>query len=500
MIRNKILFYACLMAFSTMALEILASRILAPFVGTSIIVWSNIIGVILIAISLGYWWGGKLSLHINKPEQLFKIGIFAGFAVALLPLLTKVLLLSKTVNFIPSGYYEVIVSFIAGGFGFGIPVLIFSLTSPIAIKLLSSDSSSTGSEVGKLYSLTTIFSLFGIYLTTFVLVPVVGLSESLILIAVLLIIINSIFIAKKVSINTFFILLLSFSLILSSTRVSAYSQNKILYQTESLYQGISILQDKNDKRYLVFDRPEYTQSIYNPKISTFGLYQEYYPYYLYNEDLKIKKDINILILGYSGGYIGKLFHKFKPANTNIQIDGVEIDPKVVEISKKYFGVTDDERDIYIEDARTFTKNGTKKYDIIVADLYNKDIFIPSHLITMEFFSEIKNMTTETGVLLLNVNSKTADSEFLNKIHSTMRHSYNFTNQKPTQNYNFLVVGGNKQPKFELSKETLDTFPPFTRNYVSDEFVKTPNINLQKYFSDNKNDSELLISKEFILSK
>jgi spermidine synthase len=487
------------MAFSTMSLEILASRILAPFVGTSVIVWSNIIGVILIAISIGYWWGGKLSLTINKPEQLFKIGIFAGFVVAAMPILTKFVLLSKAINFIQPGYNEIVVSFVAGGFGFGIPVLIFSLTSPIAIKLLSNNTKDTGSEVGKLYALTTIFSLFGIYLTTFVLVPIIGLSESIILIALLLITINSAFLLKKVNLNSFLIVLLSFALTFSSIRVMAV--DKILYETESLYQHIAVLQDEVDTRSLIFDRPEYTQSIYNPKISTFGLYQEYYPYYMYNEDLLNKKEINILILGYSGGYLGKLFQKFKPANTNINIDGVEIDPKVVEISKKYFGVTSDESNIYTEDARIFVKNQSdKKYDIIVADLYNKDIFIPTHLITKEFFSDLKNMTTETGVLLLNVNSKNPNSIFLNKVHSTISQSYDFTNQKPTQNYNFLVVGANKQPILAVNKDTLDTFPAFTREYVSTELAKTVISNPKEYFSDNKNDSELLISREFILSK
>lgn len=487
------------MAFSTMSLEILASRILAPFVGTSVVVWSNIIGVILIAISIGYWWGGKLSRTINRPEQLFSIGIISGFAVAFLPIITKFLLQNRIFDFIQPGYYEIIVSFVASGFGFGIPVLIFSIASPIAIKLLSVATNDTGGEVGKLYALTTIFSLLGIYLTTFILVPFVGLVESVVLISFLLISINSIFVHKNVNVSNPLIIMLSFSLIFSSIPASSESKTKVLYQTESLYQRIAVLQDKVGTRSLIFDRPNYIQSVYNPKITSFGSYQEYYPYYLYQESIIDKKDINILILGYAGGYIGKLFHKFKPDNVNIHIDGVEIDPKVVEVSKDYFGVTDSERDIYIEDARTFVKNqNTKKYDIIVADLYSKDIFIPPHLITKEFFSDLKNITSETGVLLLNANSKNSDSEFLSKIHSSIGQSYDFTNQKPSQSYNYLIVGANKQPKIVLNQETLDTFPAFTKSYIDTEIAKFTNSNPQEYFSDNKNDSELLISKEFVL--
>lgn len=212
-----------------------------------------------------------------------------------------------------------------------------------------------------------------------------------------------------------------------------------------------------------------------------------------------KSDVNILILGYAGGYVGKLLHAYKPQGMSINIDGVEIDPEVVNVSKQYFGVTDSERNIFIEDARSYvSRNKGKKYDIIFVDLYNKDIFIPPYLVTKEFFSDLHSMVSDDGVVAFNINSKSPNSTFLQKIHAGLRQSFTFSGQSPVENYNYLVVASDSQPNFKLTEEQFSSFPKSTHSFIKNPMPLFTLNNKNNLFTDNKNDSEILISREFVL--
>lgn len=260
--KYKILVSINLLSFSTMSVEILASRMLAPFVGSSVLIWTNIIGIILIAISLGYWIGGKISQKLTSPDALFRVSMYAGVTIGVFPIVTKVLLQQNIFSFIRPGLYEIVISFLAAGFGFGIPVLIFSSLSPFGLKLLTDINDKVAEEAGKMYALTTLSSLSGIYLTTFVLVPYIGIIESIGLISLAIIIINGIFLSTNTQQRQIISIILVISTIYLGIAVPAQGKSKPIFEKESTYQRVAVYENNYGTRSLVLiDRSMCNQCI-----------------------------------------------------------------------------------------------------------------------------------------------------------------------------------------------------------------------------------------------
>ena len=373
-----------------MTLEILGFRLFAPYFGYSIYVSGGLIGMIMVALAIGYYYGGIIA--DKKPET---------------QILYKIILASSAYIFLIGFFYKDILTFFSGlgviyepliatFFIFGLPMILLSIVSPFIVKLVSKNYK-IGMAAGRISSISTIGSIFGTFLTTFFLIPKVGSHISLYLCGVVLLLTSIIgLFQKNKKYLVFFLLALLFNS--SATR----PEKNVIFQKDSAYNLVKVT-EKEGKLFLILDNSRWIQSVY-PKDGSIN--KQYYYYYM-NMGLLISGGKEVLILGMGAGASARQMLALFDA----KVDGVEIDPDVVDVSYKYFGLKkDDPRlNIYNEDARQFLRKTKKTYDVVEVDTFNC-AYIPFHLSTKEFFESIGNDLSDQGVLIMNVYSPEKDSE------------------------------------------------------------------------------------------
>gem|GEM_PF-1640457 len=489
-----------IIGFSIMSIEMLASRYLSPFFGSSSIVWANVIGVAMLGIAIGYYFGGKLADRNPTPRYYFSLSIFAAIVTSVLPFLLSLILTNKFI--LTSTVPEILSSFIVSILVFGIPITCISLAGPFAVKLLTinTNQDKIGKIAGLLSACNTIGGIFGIYLTTFLLVPYIGVNQTIWL-ASLIIVVSAasglILFGNNSQAKLESIASVSMSLVAILTAVSLLSYgigtqaSNVIAQVESPYQQINVYADSNDNsRYLVFDAPNNYQTKYNPDSQFTDGYADNYGLLTSINNLANKNKLNVLILGYAGGSIGKSLYNF--SNTKIHIDGVEIDEEVTKISLEYFGVSQSERDIYHKDARVFLANNTKKYDIVVIDAFS-NIFIPYHLMTVEFFELVKNAMNDDSIMAANTITSDLSGELFNKYAATISSSFsNLKYSKEETSTNVTFLASNKDFKFEPNSEfPIDRYNQFVNNIQTYSRPSQP-----KVFTDNLSDLQNLMNLDY----
>lgn len=392
-----------------MAVELSASRLLATTFSSSSIVWTVVIGLIMISLSLGNVWGGRLSDKLKNGDKLYFLISLASVWVAVMAIagkyiidltvavLTLILPSSLSDNLIISG------SIISCLIIFSFPLVILGMVTPFQVKLSVKDMDNNGKTTGEIYALSTVGSIIGTFIPTFLTIPTIGTSKTFLVFAFVLNMLSLYyFISKKKKIvralvSTVIILVLAFAPFSESY---AFWENNIIYEGESIYNYLKVT--KTDDTVALSTNVAFgVQSIYTQNSVLTGYYYDYAlmaPFFI--KDTSFDKKLDMLILGLGTGTYAKQCKQFFP---NTQTDGVEIDQKIVDLSKKYFELKDDEAKIYVNDGRAFLKSkAAKKYNLIMVDAY-RDITIPFHMTTKEFFSQVKKHLVPGGVLLININ-------------------------------------------------------------------------------------------------
>lgn len=400
---------------SVMAVELSATRLLAPTFGTSSIIWTIVIGLIMISLSLGNILGGRSADKHNSMDRLYALIWAAAIYIALIPFVGKyIIILSVTIfmwispnNLVISG------SILSCLVIFSIPLVILGMVTPYLVKLGITDISKSGKTAGEIYALSTIGSIIGTFIPTFITIPLVGTSKTFLIFSLILnLICLYYFVSKKTRlaksiITSFIVLVLTVTPFHDSY---AFWKQNIVYEGESLYNYLQVSEDS--KSVILSTNVAFgVQSIYKKNSTVTGLYYDYAlmaPFFIKDTDFKSSKDVLILGLG-TGTYAKQLKHFFP----NTKTDGVEIDPTIVDLSKKYFNLKEDEANIYINDGRTFLNtHKDKKYDLIMVDAYH-DITIPFHMSTKEFFGLVKETLKPGGVIVVNINIRSKKDSQIN---------------------------------------------------------------------------------------
>lgn len=375
-----------------MILELIGSRILAPYLGTSIFVWTSLIGIILGALSLGYYLGGQVSKQNPNYKILATVIFLAGIFIFLIALF-KAPVLNQAMKFgVKLG------SVIATIILFALPSILLGMVSPYAIRLKIKNIETSGKVAGNLYALSTIGSILGTFSAGFYLIPnfsntniLFGLSLVLVLTSLL-----SHSAAKKI-LRVLIILIIIFNFLISPylRDLSPY-----LVDVDSAYNHIRVIDVVNSKNNLkerlLFLSTEIHAVIY---LNSAELAAEYTK--LYRLDNLFKPDIKRGLLLGGGGYVVALdFLKRYPQG---KIDVSEIDPKVTEIAYQFFNLKDDPRlNIYHQDARIFLNQTEEKYDIIYGDAFGSYFAVPFQLTTLEAVQKIYDLLDEKGIAMINI--------------------------------------------------------------------------------------------------
>jgi len=385
-----------------MIYEITGSRILSPFIGASTYVWTSLIGVILGALSLGYWLGGKTADRKPDIRILASVIFFAGGLVSVTILLKDIIL--SVVAGIPAGLE--IKSVLAALLLFAPASVLLGFVTPYTVKLKMRSLDDSGKTVGRLYALSTVGSIAGTFAAGFFLIPFVGSTRTLYAIGGLLIALSLLLVPFSFTkANLCVLILFAFGIAASELGTYALRSASGLHDIDTEYSRVQVFQTTDPKtgrkiQALATD-PYFVQS--GMFLDSDELVFDYNKYYHLIKHFK--PDFRqTLMIGGAGYTFPKEYLRRYPAET--RIDVVEIDPRMTEIAKRFFRLQDDPRlNIIHEDGRTLLNRAeSAKYDAVLMDAFGSLFSVPYQLTTLEAVQQISRVMKDDGVVIFNLGS------------------------------------------------------------------------------------------------
>jgi spermidine synthase len=418
--RKYLYFTVFISGLVSLAIEMSASRLLGNVFGTSNLVWAAIIGLILIYLAVGYFIGGTWADRSPHYRTLFLILLGASIATAIVPVISRPVLRIAADAFDQLQMGILFGSFTAVIILLIVPMTLLGIVSPFAIRLAIQQTENAGRISGRLYAISTLGSFFGTFLPVLLLIPTIGTYRTFLVLAALLAlvaVIGLILTSGKRALPAFLIPLVLLP-VLTVWGLPGRDKNSqgIIYETESAYNYIQVL-ESNGYRYLRLNEGQGVHSMYHPSLLYYGGPWEMVlaaPLFS-NTAFQVDNVRSMAIIGLAAGTTARQAASVYP---NIAIDGIEIDPKIVEVGKQYFGMELPNLNIIIQDGRWALDQSEKTYQIISVDAYRPP-YIPAQLTTHEFFQSVYNHLTDDGVMIINVGRAPEDRRLINALSSTI---------------------------------------------------------------------------------
>ncbi len=412
----------------SMATEISASRLLAPYYGSSTVVWANIIGLILASLSIGYWLGGKLADRRPSPRLLARLVLAAAVLVAAIPFVARPFLdLSvRAIDTLSTG--AVVGSFAASLVLFAPPVILLGMVTPFAIRLATTGVADAGRVAGRVFALSTAGSLIGTFVPALITIPLIGTQRTMLAAAAVLALAAAPLLGRRWVVAGVVLLGL---LVIPPGVVKA--QPGLIHESESRYQFIQVVQSGPERR-LYLNEGLAIHSVWRADTVLTG---GEWDMFLTAPPLLGRPARDVAILGNAGGTTARAFGVYYPA---ARIDGVEIDPAVSAVGRRYFGLEDNPRlTVVTADARPFLRATRERYDLILVDAYRQP-YVPFYLATREFFELARRRLRPGGLIALNVSTVPGDHRLAQGVAGTLATSFPQVVTWQALRFNQFVVG------------------------------------------------------------
>ncbi len=389
---------------SVMAVELGASRLLAPYFSSSQIVWTIIIGTIMIAMALGNIYGGRSADKDPNPDKLYRRILFASIWIAAIPVLGKyvILAISALLIFTVSTNFLIWAAFCACMVIFVYPLFLLGTVTPSLAKYTVESLEDSGKTVGTLGAFNTIGSIIGTFLPTFVTIPTVGTSISFLLFSgVLLVLCLCYFLSAKIDRIRCGIAVILFILccIFGSNASFAFWEDDLAYEGESIYNYLQVKEDE-DEVVLSTNVLFGVQSVYMKNDTLTGMYYDYAmaaPLMCETDDTS---SCEMLILGMGTGTYATQCERYYDITS---VEGVEIDADITSLAREYFELPETVS-VTTYDGRAYLSAIDKTYDVIMVDAY-QDITIPFQMSSVEFFTQVKEHLNPGGIMVVNMNMR-----------------------------------------------------------------------------------------------
>jgi len=395
---------------SVMAVELGASRLLAPYFSSSQIVWTIIIGTIMIAMALGNIYGGRSADKNPDPGRLYARILVAAVWIAAIPVLGKYIILgvSALLIFSVNSNFLILAAFATCMVIFVFPLFLLGTVTPSLAKYSVSTLEESGKVVGTLGAFNTVGSIIGTFVPTFVTIPSVGTSITFLIFAGILLVLGILYFVSagkaaqrgsgkgKIIVSSICFLLCC---ALGYSDSFAFWENHLAYEGESVY---NYLQVKESNRSVILSTNVLfgVQSIYMKNQGLTGMYYDYAMAAPLMVGEKEPQDCEILILGMGTGTYATQCRKYFDA---MAIEGVEIDDRITKLAREFFHLPEDVP-VITYDGRAFLNAVDKRYDVIMVDAY-QDITIPFQMSSVEFFTLVRDHLTENGIMVVNMNMR-----------------------------------------------------------------------------------------------
>lgn len=431
---------------AVMGIELSATRLIAPYFGASLFVWTNVIGVILGALSLGYYLGGKFSERFPDLKFLLNIILLAGILSAIIPFAAKPVALNfiLEISKLPANSVIFLGSFFLVSVLFFLPIMLLGMASPFLIKIVSLGRQDIGNISGRIFAVSTLGSIVGAFLPALVFIPFIGTKFTILIFASVLVLLGLIRFSSYLVPVIVIVIVVLFGLTDSRLR----PEKGLIAEAESAYNYIQVI-ETDGTRYLTTNEGGWIQSIYRP--DTFFSGEPYLDIASLLPSLGDEKEI--LIIGLAAGTAARTMNFLYGKEKDFHIDGIEIDSKIIKLGKQFFELDSANLTVYNADGRLHAQFTDKLYDVIFVDAYSNQLYIPFHLVTKEFFALLSKQLKPGGIVAVNINASSENSKLLRSLGNTIASVFSKVYQiKANEKWNYLIFASKEAIDFDKLRE------------------------------------------------
>lgn len=436
--------YLSILVFTTgaviLGVELSASRLLEPAFGNNQVVWAALIGLILLYLAIGAWLGGKLADRFPHRRGLEVTATLGALGIALIPAISPTILRWAATGLETFQTAPLVGSLLSVLLLFSLPITLLGTVSPWAVRLALADVTLAGRTAGRLYAVATVGSLVGTFLPVLWLIPAYGTRWTFYLLSLALLLVLTIGTLRAahrwVSLGGLLVVL---SLAVWSAPGGSIrlawddgAAGTILYEDESLYNYIAVRQ-WGSERHLKLNDGVGIHSVYHPEsVLSLGIWDYFLLAPLFQPcqlqgtppvaDCELTSAAalaprNLLIIGLAAGTVSELYTTIYGA---FPITGIELDPQIIEVGQRYFGMNQPNVTAIAADGRQWLARQpvTAQWDVIAIDAYRPP-YIPFHLTTMEFFQLVAHHLSANGVVAINVGRTATNYELVDALAATL---------------------------------------------------------------------------------
>ena len=490
MTRNRFL-YAFIFVVGTGSLgaEIAAARLMAPFFGASTIVWANTIGVVLVALSIGYWLGGRIGDRHPHLRGLCLLVLGAALLLALIP-------------FVAQPFFEVSVdaldSISAGAFVgslfavlalIAVPVVLLGAASPYAIRLAIPDVEHSGRVAGRLYAISTAGSLVGTWLSALVLIPLIGTQRTFVVFALAIALVATIGLGwRYLAVPA----VLAGLVALPVGTVKATDEGEVLFEDETPTQYVRVIEEPDGERLLELNEGQAVHSVYRPGSYLTG---DVWDGYLVLPFAGLReRPERIAILGNAAGTTARAYGHYFP---DTEVDGVEIDGELTELGRRYFDLDNPNLRVHHEDARPWLRRSEGGYDVIMVDAYRQP-YIPFYLATREFFELVRDRLAPGGVVIVNAGHPEGNDDLESVLGRTMAEAFPTVLRDPIEPTNTLLLAAEGPASAARLRDRLGELPRGLRPVAEQSAARIgPRLDGGRVYTDDRAPVEWLIDRSIL---
>ncbi|MSX12184.1 MAG: spermine synthase [Actinobacteria bacterium] len=418
---------------ASLGAEIAAARLLAPWFGASTIVWANTIATVLVALSIGYWYGGRLADRDPTVAGLSRLVMIAAALLALVPFIAGPFLSVsvKALDQVEAGAF--VGSLIAVMVLIAFPVMVLGAVAPYAVRLSVKTADEAGNVAGRLYAISTVGSLVGVFLSALLLVPLLGTRRTFIVFALSLALVALPALSWRWLALPLLIIVALFAPV---GTIKSADASTVVWESETEYQYARVVQFSDGERWLELNEGQAVHSVYRPGSWLTNNY--------WDEALVLpwaardSEPRSLAVLGNAGGTVARAYGHFYP---DARVDGVEIDGQLSEAGRRYFDLRGPNLHLHTADARPFLRRSDRKWDAILVDAYRQP-YIPFYMTTTEFFSSVAEHLNPGGVVMVNVGHPEGSAELEASLAATMKTHFKTVLRDPSQRVSTILLGAN----------------------------------------------------------
>jgi spermidine synthase len=418
---------------SILGAEIAAARLLAPYFGASTIVWANTIGIVLVALSIGYWYGGRLADRNPSREGLYRIVLLSGLLLAAVPFAADPFLhfAVGALDSISAGAF--VGSLLGVTVLVAVPVLVSGAVAPYALRLAMADVEQAGTVGGRLYAISTVGSLVGTFLSALLLIPLIGTRRTFILFGLALVLLGVWGLARGILVLAPALLAVLLALPVGTVKGETDPGSRVIHEADTQYQYARVVQDADGTRRLELNEGQAVHSVIHP-----GTYltNDYWDEMLVLPfAARARPPRRIAILGNAAGTTARAYGHYFPQTT---VDAVEIDGELTDIGRRWFDLRGPRLHTHTADARPYLRRTKERYDVIVVDAYRQP-YIPFYLATKEFFELVRSRLAPGGMVIVNVGHPERSRRLEQVLGATMGAVFPTVVRDPSEPTNTMLV-------------------------------------------------------------